>query len=162
MIRPHWRPFARALGALPMSEYERRQAAARATVRDNGVTYNVYDDSAGQARPWELDIVPFILSPGDWKVIEAAVIQRAQLAELVLRDAYGPQQLIRTGILPPQLVTGHPQFLRPLSGVTPAGEFLRRKAGQSLGETAPMGTDQPVFVAQFVEPGTRFSSEGCG
>jgi uncharacterized circularly permuted ATP-grasp superfamily protein/uncharacterized alpha-E superfamily protein len=121
LIRPHWRPFARTLEALPRAEYERRQAAARATVRDNGVTYNVYDDSAGQARPWQLDIVPFILSANDWKAIEAAVIQRAQLAELVLRDVYGAQHLVRTGVLPPHLVTGHPQFLRPLAGVTPAG-----------------------------------------
>ncbi|WP_304187790.1 circularly permuted type 2 ATP-grasp protein, partial [Phenylobacterium aquaticum] len=121
LIRPHWRPFARTLDALPRAEYERRQAAARATVRDNGVTYNVYDDSAGQARPWQLDVVPFILSQDDWRLIETAVIQRAQLAELVLRDVYGPQHLVRTNVLPPHLVTGHPQFLRPLMGVTPAG-----------------------------------------
>jgi uncharacterized circularly permuted ATP-grasp superfamily protein/uncharacterized alpha-E superfamily protein len=121
LIRPHWRAFARTLSALPRAEYERRQASARATVRDNGVTYNVYDDSAGQARPWQLDIVPFILSQNDWKAIEAAVVQRAQLAELLLRDIYGSQQLVARGVLPPQLVTGHPQFLRPLAGVAPAG-----------------------------------------
>jgi uncharacterized circularly permuted ATP-grasp superfamily protein/uncharacterized alpha-E superfamily protein len=121
LIRPHWRPFARALEALPEGEYERRQAAARATVQDNGVTYNVYDESAGQARSWELDIVPFILSQQDWKAIESAVIQRAQLAELVLRDIYGAQTLVRTGVLPPHLVLGHPQFLRPLAGARPAG-----------------------------------------
>jgi len=120
LIRPHWRGFARTLDALPREEYERRRAAAQATVRDNGVTYNVYDDSAGQARPWQLDIVPFILSQADWKGIEAAVIQRAQLAELVLKDIYGPQRLIRENVLPPHLVLGHPQFLRPLSGVRPA------------------------------------------
>jgi uncharacterized circularly permuted ATP-grasp superfamily protein/uncharacterized alpha-E superfamily protein len=121
LIRPHWRPFARALDQISPAEYERRQAAARATVRDNGVTYNVYDESAGQARPWQLDIVPFILSQNDWKGIEAAVIQRAQLAELLLRDIYGEQKLIAGGVLPPHLVTGHPQFLRPLVGVKPAG-----------------------------------------
>ena len=97
-------------------EYARRQASARATVQDNGVTYNVYDDSAGQARPWQLDIVPFILSSADWKAIEAAVIQRAMLADMILRDVYGPQKLIASGVLPPHLVTGHPQFLRPLCG----------------------------------------------
>ena len=121
LIRPHWRAFARILDALPRSEYERRQAAARATVRDNGVTYNVYDESAGQARPWQLDIVPFILSANDWKAIEAAVIQRAHTGRLVLRDVYGEQKLMQSGVLPPHLVTGHPQFLRPLSGVIPAG-----------------------------------------
>ena len=119
-IRPHWRAFARTLSTLSPAEFERRQASARATVQDNGVTYNVYDDRGGQARPWQLDIVPFILSSGDWTEIEAAVIQRAMLADLILRDVYGPQALIRDGVLPPHLVTGHPQFLRPLCGTRPA------------------------------------------
>ena len=119
LVRPHWRAFARTLSQLPPEEFERRQASARATVQDNGVTYNVYDDKAGQQRPWELDIVPFILSANDWKAIEAAVIQRATLADLLLRDLYGPQRLIRENILPPHLVTGHPQFLRPLCGTRP-------------------------------------------
>ncbi|HEX4271667.1 MAG TPA: circularly permuted type 2 ATP-grasp protein, partial [Rhizomicrobium sp.] len=121
-LRPHWRAFARTLNALSPEEFERRQQAARATVQDNGVTYNVYDDRDGQARPWQLDIVPFILSATDWKDIEQAVIQRAMLADLILRDVYGPQTLIKNGVLPPHLVTGHPQFLRPLCGARPAGD----------------------------------------
>jgi uncharacterized circularly permuted ATP-grasp superfamily protein/uncharacterized alpha-E superfamily protein len=119
-VRPHWRAFARTLSQLSPEEYARRRAAARATVQDNGVTYNVYDDRGGHARPWQLDIVPFILSESDWRGIEAAVIQRAMLADLLLRDVYGPQRLVRENILPPHLVTGHPQFLRPLCGTKPA------------------------------------------
>ncbi|HWM61158.1 MAG TPA: circularly permuted type 2 ATP-grasp protein [Rhizomicrobium sp.] len=119
-VRPHWRAFARTLTQLSPDEFDRRQASARATVQDNGVTYNVYDDRGGKARPWQLDIVPFILSSTDWKVIEAAVIQRAMLADLLLRDIYGPQRLIRESVLPAHLVTGHPQFLRPLCGISPA------------------------------------------
>ena len=119
-VRSHWRAFTRTLANLSPEEFARRQASARATVQDNGVTYNVYDDRSGQARPWQLDIVPFILSPPDWKAIEAAVIQRAMLADLLLRDIYGPQRLIHSGVLPPHLVTGHPQFLRPLCGTRPA------------------------------------------
>jgi uncharacterized circularly permuted ATP-grasp superfamily protein/uncharacterized alpha-E superfamily protein len=119
-VRPHWRAFTRTLANLSPEEFERRQASARATVQDNGVTYNVYDDRSGQARPWQLDIVPFILSSQDWQTIEAAVIQRAMLADLLLRDIYGEQRLIRDGVLPPHLVTGHPQFLRPLCGMRPA------------------------------------------
>jgi len=119
-LRPHWRPFAKALSQLSPEEFSRREAAARATVQDNGVTYNVYDDRGGKARPWQLDIVPFILSAEDWATIEAAVIQRATLADAVLRDVYGPQRLVRDGVLPPHLVMGHPQFLRPLCGTRPA------------------------------------------
>ena len=118
-VRPHWRAFARTLASLSPDEFDRRQRAARASVQDNGVTYNVYDDRGGKARPWQLDIVPFILSPSDWEAVEAAVLQRAVLADLLLRDVYGPQRLVRENILPPHLITGHPQFLRPLCGSRP-------------------------------------------
>jgi len=118
-VRSHWQAFARTLTSLSRDEFDRRQRAARASVQDNGVTYNVYDDRGGQARAWQLDIVPLILSTADWAEIEAAVIQRAVLADLLLRDVYGPQRLVREGILPPHLVTGHPQFLRPLCGSRP-------------------------------------------
>ena len=118
-MRPHWSAFAKTLSQLSPEEFVRREASARATVQDNGVTYNVYDDRGGQARPWQLDIVPFILSSADWKAIEAAVVQRAVLADLLLRDIYGPQRLVRESVLPAHLVTGHPQFLRPLCGATP-------------------------------------------
>ena len=109
------------LTGLSAEDYARRRASAGAMVRDNGVTYNVYDESAGQSRPWQLDIVPFIVSASDWAAIEAAVVQRAHLADLILRDVYGEQRMIAQGHLPPHLVLGHPQFLRPLSGVKPAG-----------------------------------------
>jgi uncharacterized circularly permuted ATP-grasp superfamily protein/uncharacterized alpha-E superfamily protein len=118
-VRPHWKSFARTLTGLSPAEFDRRQRAALASVQDNGVTYNVYDDRGGQARPWQLDIVPLILSAADWAKIEAAVIQRASLADHLLRDVYGAQRLVREGVLPPHLVTGHPQFLRPLCGTHP-------------------------------------------
>jgi uncharacterized circularly permuted ATP-grasp superfamily protein/uncharacterized alpha-E superfamily protein len=119
-IRLHWRALTEALGAMPPDEYARRRTAAQTMIRDNGVTYNVYDEEGGEARPWQLDILPFVISAQDWQTIEAAVIQRAELANTVLKDIYGPQRLIAEGHLPPHLVLGHPQFLRPLVGVTPA------------------------------------------
>ena len=99
LIRPHWRMFAKTLTGLPPEEYARRRASAGAMVRDNGVTYNVYDETAGQTRPWQLDIVPFILSAADWRNIETAVIQRARLADALLGDIYGekgdPEQALQ-------------------------------------------------------------------
>ncbi len=100
-------------------DFARRGAAAQATIRDNGVTYNVYDDAEGQARLWQLDIVPFVIEAAEWRAIEAAVVQRAHLNNLVLQDIYGPQTMMAAGHLPPHLVLGHPQFLRPLVGVKP-------------------------------------------
>jgi uncharacterized circularly permuted ATP-grasp superfamily protein/uncharacterized alpha-E superfamily protein len=121
LIRPHWRGFAKTLAALSPEEFARRRASAGTMIRDNGVTYNVYDETAGLTRPWQLDIVPFIISAADWRAIEAAVIQRAQLADALLADIYGERRLIKDGHLPPHLIYGHPQFLRPLVGAKPPG-----------------------------------------
>jgi uncharacterized circularly permuted ATP-grasp superfamily protein/uncharacterized alpha-E superfamily protein len=118
-IRPAWMPVAEALTSLPAAEYQRRHEAAQAMLRDNGVTYNVYDEQ--EPRRWCLDILPFVISHKDWSGIEAGVIQRARLADALLADIYGPQRLIAEGHLPPQIVYGHPQFLRPLVGVKPPG-----------------------------------------
>ena len=99
--------------------YAARLTSMRDMIRDNGVTYNVYDEAQGHARPWELDMVPFVIGPEDWKTIAAGVAQRARLSDLLLKDIYGPQKMIAEGHIPPHLVLGHPQFLRPLMGTTP-------------------------------------------
>ena len=120
-LRPHWQGFATALTHMTEAEHARRTTSARAVIRDNGVTYNVYDEAGGRARPWQLDIIPLVIGATDWAVIEAAVAQRARLADALLRDIYGPQRLIADGHLPPHLVLGHPQFLRPLMDAKPPG-----------------------------------------
>jgi uncharacterized circularly permuted ATP-grasp superfamily protein/uncharacterized alpha-E superfamily protein len=120
-LRPHWTSLVASLRAMPPHDYRRRVEAATRMVRENGVTYNVYDDAAGLERPWQLDIAPFLISEADWARIEAAVAQRARLADALLRDIYGEQHLIRRGVVPPHLVFGHPQYLRSLQNVRPQG-----------------------------------------
>jgi uncharacterized circularly permuted ATP-grasp superfamily protein len=93
----------------------------RRLIRDNGVTYNVYDDAGGAARPWDLDVLPFVLDGREWARIEAGIVQRARLTDALLADIYGQRRLLAEGHLPPHLPAGHPQFLRPLAGVRPPG-----------------------------------------
>ncbi len=118
-VRPHWQRLAAAFAAMPPDEYQHRIDSATRMVRENGVTYNVYDEASGLVRLWQLDIAPFVISADDWAAIEIAVSQRARLANAILHDIYGEQRLLADGIVPPQLVLGHPQYLRSLQGVTP-------------------------------------------
>ncbi len=90
-------------------------------VRDNGVTYNVYADADGPQRPWSVDLFPLILPQGDWAHIERGVLQRTRLLDRVMADVYGPQELLRKGLLPSALVQGHPGYLRAMHGVQPVG-----------------------------------------
>ena len=102
-------------------EINRRFAAADRYLRDSGVFYRVYEDAAGIERPWPLSHIPLIIEPGEWRQLEAGLIQRAELLEAVLADSYGPGTLTRDGRLPAALIAGNPEFLRPLVGVEPPG-----------------------------------------
>lgn len=121
-VRPHWQQVAAAFAAMEPDEHRQRLASAMRMVRENGVTYNVYDEASGLGRQWQLDIAPFVVSARDWTAIEAAVTQRARLADALLRDIYGAGRLVREGIVPAQLVLGHPQYLRALAGVHPPAD----------------------------------------
>ncbi|HYA06948.1 MAG TPA: circularly permuted type 2 ATP-grasp protein, partial [Xanthobacteraceae bacterium] len=120
-VRSHWRPFLAMLAALGAEEINRRFAAADRYLRDSGVFYRVYEDSAGIERPWPLSHLPLIIEPSEWQELETGLIQRAELLEAVLADAYGPASLITEGRLPAALIAGNPEFLRPLVGVAPPG-----------------------------------------
>ena len=90
-------------------------------MHDSGVFYRVYEDTAGAERPWPLSHVPLLIDASEWQVLKAGLVQRAELLEAVLADAYGPARLVREGRLPAAVIAGNPEFLRPLVGVAPPG-----------------------------------------
>ena len=120
-LRPHWAEFFERVGLDGMGELNRRAQSLARQIRDNGVTYNVYADEHGTQRPWSLDLFPTIVTPECWAQIEAGVLQRTRLLNLILSDIYGPRQLLKRALLPPALVQGHPGYLRAMHGVEPLG-----------------------------------------
>ncbi len=135
-VRAHWQPFLAMLAGLGAEGINRRFAAADRYLRGSGVFYRVYEDAAGIERPWPLSHVPLIIEPSEWRELEAGLIQRAELLEAVLADAYGPAWLIRDGRLPAALVAGNPEFLRPLAGVAPPGGAHLRFYAVDIGRGA--------------------------
>src|SRR5436190_18136496 len=116
--RAHWRSFITSFEQLGRDELASRWENGRRIIREHGVTYNVYGDPQGMDRPWELDFVPLLITPDEWARIEAGLIQRLRLFNLILADIYGgSQRLLRDGFLPPELVYANPGFLRPCRGI---------------------------------------------
>lgn len=116
-LRPHWHMFVSLLDDLGPLEIARRWQQAQQLIHDNGVTYNIYGDSRGLDRPWSLDPIPLAVDEKEWQIIENGLAQRATLLNMILADCYGPQRLMADGLLPPELVLGYPNFLRPCHGV---------------------------------------------
>jgi uncharacterized circularly permuted ATP-grasp superfamily protein/uncharacterized alpha-E superfamily protein len=134
-VRAHWQPLLATLAALGGDEIGRRFAAADRHLHDSGVFYRVYEDAAGAERPWPLSHVPLLIAASEWQALEAGLIERAELLEAVLADAYGPARLVHEGRLPAAVVAGNPEFLRPLVGVEPRGGAYLRFCAVDVGRS---------------------------
>lgn len=119
--RPHWSRFLADLASRSGAEVSETLSMLERDIRENGVTYNVYADPLGADRPWEVDPVPLMLPPEEWAQIESGIAQRAELLNRVLGDIYGPQQLLRSGAIPPSVVFGHSGYLHQVRGIVPPG-----------------------------------------
>lgn len=116
-VREHWANAGRVIDSLGLDELVLRHNETRRLLDDDGVTYNLHGAESPIAAPWALDPLPVLLSSQEWALIERAVVQRAQLLNLVLADLYGRRDLLRRGLLPPAVVFAHPGFLRSCDGI---------------------------------------------
>jgi uncharacterized circularly permuted ATP-grasp superfamily protein/uncharacterized alpha-E superfamily protein len=121
-VRDHWSALVAEYQALGASELSRRQGEIQRLLEQDGVTYNVAGDHARPVRPWMLDPIPFVLPSAEWSGIERGMLQRAELLNLVLADLYGERRLLRSGIVPPEMILSDPQFFRSCDGIRLPGD----------------------------------------
>ena len=135
-IRSHWTHVARTLDRLGPLELTARANEAKRLLADDGVTYNDVSGDGTEVRSWILDPVPVVVSADDWAGIEVGLAQRAELLDLILSDLYGPRRLIAEGLLPPEVVYGHPGFLRQCDQIRLPGEHQLFHAAFDLARDA--------------------------
>ncbi|MBI3882989.1 MAG: circularly permuted type 2 ATP-grasp protein, partial [Sphingobacteriales bacterium] len=118
----HWNTFFQSFNQLSSNEVEHRNSGLLRLLKENGVTYNIYDDPAGLNRAWQLDLLPTIICKEEWATIESGLIQRAELLNLILKDIYGEKKLFKNGLLPMAPIYRHPGFLRQCDGIELPGK----------------------------------------
>jgi len=120
--KAHWTYLLDSLKTLGPEALSARHAKAQRILRDDGATYNIYGDENAPSRTWELDLVPTLISSEEWGVIESGLLERAELFNAMLKDLYGPRELIRHGLIPPEALFAHGGFLRACHGIEMPGE----------------------------------------
>ncbi len=116
-IAPHWQPVLAGLDALSHQQRLDRMERINDRVRETGIAHDLFADPSRNLQPWRLDLVPIVFSSNTWAQIEAAVIQRARLLEAMLGDIYGPQDTLRRGLIPPELIFTDPAYLRACQNI---------------------------------------------
>ena len=85
-VRPHYSRFRGLFQELTASEFDlKRQSADLAFLRQ-GVTFNVYGNSAGTEKIFPFDLLPRVIPAAEWEILERGLAQRITALNLFLHD----------------------------------------------------------------------------
>ncbi len=132
--RPQWAAFGKAFAALLPDEQAQRQERLRRLVLENGIAHDLFAEP-GSRQPWSIDLIPIVISADEWAHLERGMIQRATLFDLIAKDIYGPQLLLKSSKVPPRLVFSDPAFLHPCREARPSAHLINFFAADVVRDT---------------------------
>ena len=109
-IRDVYQPVRAWLEQSPPELLEARRRQAEILFRRIGNTFAVYGATKATKRQNPNDNEPRVIAPPEWARLEAGLRQRVQALNAFLADLYGPQECLRAGIVPAELIWRNPHF----------------------------------------------------
>jgi len=132
-VRPRWQPVLEGFSAMGIDSRQAAQEKARRLMVENDVTFAALGVAS---RQWRLDLFPLLLEPDEWSAIERGVVQRTLLLNRLLGDLYGAQRVLKDRLLPPGLIYGNAQFLRPCTSIAVRDELHLNFVAYDLARSA--------------------------
>jgi uncharacterized circularly permuted ATP-grasp superfamily protein len=110
-------PIRQRLAQLSIAALKERSAAANAELYNLGITFTVYSDAKTIDRILPFDVLPRVLSAGEWRHIESGIVQRIAAINLLLDDIYHDQHILRDAVVPAGLILGNRNYRSLMQGV---------------------------------------------
>jgi uncharacterized circularly permuted ATP-grasp superfamily protein len=127
--REAYRVLQEWLASAPPQLLEHRREEAELFFRRVGITFAVYGNAEAEERLIPFDIIPRILSGAEWAHLARGLEQRVKALNLFLKDIYGPREILRAGIVPPELVYLNPYYRPQMHGLSLSGDIHVQVAG---------------------------------
>ena len=127
--RPGYEFLERWLESTPDELLARRRAEAELLFRRIGITFAVYGNADAEERIIPFDIVPRVLTKGEWARLSAGLEQRVKALNAFLADVYGAAEIVAAGKIPGDLVYRNPYFRPEMVGVRLAHDIYIQIAG---------------------------------
>jgi uncharacterized circularly permuted ATP-grasp superfamily protein len=131
-VRPHYRPYADWLAAMPGDRIAEKRAEADLLFRRAGITFAVYGDEGGTERLIPFDIVPRIIPVPEWDLLQRGLRQRVTALNAFLHDVYHDQEILRAGVLPAEQVLCNTQYRPEMQGIDLPMDVYAHIAGVDL------------------------------
>ena len=120
------------LAALSSGELREYQNAAMVTMRNLGITFNVYGHQDGTEKVWPLDIIPRIIAGSEWERVERGLAQRVRALNLFIDDIYHDQRALKDGVIPRELVESCDGYRPQCAGLRPPRGIWCHVSGTDL------------------------------
>jgi len=136
-VRAPYREFDRWLSEQDDAWMRRKGGEAESFFRRTGITFNVYGENDAEERLIPFDMVPRIISGGEWRRLSRGIEQRVRALNAFMHDLYHRQEIVRSGRLPERLFRNNTAWLPQMVGFTPPGGVYTHIVGIDLVRTGP-------------------------
>ena len=144
LTRPPYRELSKWLSATDPKLLASRREQAELLFRRIGITFAVYGAQEAAERLIPFDILPRILSRGEWARLERGLVQRVTALNMFLQDVYGAGEAIRAGVIPADLVYRNPGYCPEMAGRSTPHNIFVHIAGVDIVRT----DDEDFFVLE--------------
>jgi uncharacterized circularly permuted ATP-grasp superfamily protein len=110
------RAYAPVLDRLADRDLDHAVRSVRRRLREDGCCFGSGED----AEPFRVDVVPRILTAGEWAPLAAGIEQRVRALDAFVADAYGERRIVREGIMPERVLTGAEHYEPELADLPPS------------------------------------------
>src|ERR1700733_3483328 len=150
--------YAQLLGALAGVDLADLRGRVNRHLAEREVTFGT--------RPFVVDPIPRLITPGEWEELAAGLAQRADALNRFLLDAYGERRIVEAGVVSGEAIQEAEGFEPDLLGRLPAGsppaaivgfDVVREPSGRFLvledNVRTPSGFEYPLAArAPLTEP----------
>jgi uncharacterized circularly permuted ATP-grasp superfamily protein len=115
-VRPVYAALKTWLSELPPDLLDHRRREAELLFRRIGITFAVYGEAQSTERLIPFDVIPRILSSAEWSTVKRGLEQRVRAVNAFIKDVYSARDVLRAGVVPPDLVFQNPVFRPEMNG----------------------------------------------
>ena len=138
-IRPPYEKLAEWLAATAPDLLAARREQAELLFRRIGITFAVYGAQEATERLIPFDILPRIISRGEWAALEKGLVQRVAALNMFLADLYGAGDAMKAGVVPAELVYRNPGYCPQMAGWRVPHDIYAHIAGVDIVRTDDHG-----------------------
>ena len=136
-VRRAYRTLQTWLDETPLEILTLRREEAETFFRRIGITFAVYGEGGDPERIIPFDIIPRILEADEWRQISDGLVQRVKALNAFIADVYGPQEILRAGIVPRDQVILNETYRYQMQGVAVPQNVYTHIAGIDMVRVGP-------------------------